>query len=150
MLGRLLSRRRGEPVEPPPLVPGGPVPVMARTGRPGSLSEDQLEALEANRFLPPPPLSRLSDLSAEEAASILAALDYVRAAIRQVVGEDAPTPVENELLALVLADESFSGQALRWSQGGMSLPLKETALFSRLKSVVMSYWQPAQGQPAQS
>jgi len=143
MLGRLLSRRSG-PAEPPPLVPGGPVPVMARTGRPGSLSEDQLEALEANRFLPPPPLARLAELSADEAASILAALEYVRAAIRQVASEDAPTQVENELLALVLADDSFAGQALRWSQGGGSLPLKETTLFIRLKTVVTGYWQPAQ------
>jgi hypothetical protein len=144
MLGRLLNRRAPR-AEPPPLVPGGPVPVMARTGRPGSLSEDQLEALQANRFLPPPPLTRLSDLSEDEAASILAALDYVRAVIRQVTGEEAPTAVENELLALVLADEAFTAQVLRWSRGGAPLPLKETALFTRLKSVVMGYWQPAQG-----
>jgi hypothetical protein len=144
MLARLMNRRSPS-AEPLALVPGGPVPVMARIGRPGSLTEDQLELLEANRFLPPPPLARLGDLSEDEAATILAALDYARAAIRQAVGEDAPTEVENELLGVILADDGFAGQALRWAQGGRSVPLKPTALFTRLQQIVLGYWQPAEG-----
>lgn len=144
MIGRLL-RRRAPAAAPPPLVPGGPVPVMARTGRPGTASEEQVERLEANRFLPPPPLTRLSDLSEEEATTILAGLDYARSAIRQIVGEDAPTEIENELLAVILADDALAGQALRWAQGGRSVPLKPTALFTRLQQIVLGYWQPAEG-----
>ena len=141
---RLPFLKGRQPVEPPELAPGGDIPVMARRGRPGTLTEDQLETLEANRFLPPAPLARLSDLSTDEAAAILAALDYTRAAIRQLVAEDAPTEVENALLALILADDRFAAHALRWVHGGSTLPLKETGLFLQLKDAVMAFWQPAE------
>ena len=140
---RLPFLNRRPPAEPPDLAPGGEIPVMARRGRAGSLTEDQLEALEANRFLPPAPLARLSDLSADEAAAILAALDYARAAIRQMVAEDAPTEVENALLAIILADDRYAAHALRWVHAGRTLPLKETGLYLQLKDRVMAFWQPA-------
>jgi hypothetical protein len=143
MFGRLLKRREAGP--PPDLAPGGPVPVMARRGRPASATEAQVEALEASRFLPPAPLSRLADLSADEAAAILAALDYARAAIRQVTGEEAPTAIENEVLALLLADEKHAAHALRWVHGGRPLPLKDAAAFAAVRGVVARFWQPEVG-----
>ncbi len=118
---------------------------MARRGRPGSATEDQVEALEANRFLVPSPLSRLSDLSTDEAAAILAALDYTRAAIRQLTGEDAPTEIENEALALLLAEDAFAAHALRWMHGGRPLPLKDSGAFAAVRRMVMRFWQPDGG-----
>jgi hypothetical protein len=146
MISILRPRSRTEPpAELPRLAPGGEVPVMLRSGRPGTLSDDQLEALEANGFLPPAPLARLSDLSGEEAAQILAALDYLRAAIAQITGESAPTEIENQALALILADENFALAALRWADGGRPTPLRESAAFLRLKTFVMGFWQPPAG-----
>lgn len=137
-----LFRRR--PIEPPPappvIAPGGDMPVMARQGRPGSITEDLVEALEAERFLPPAPLARLAELSAEEAQATLDALAYVRAAVAQITGESAPTEIENEALALVLADESFAAHAGGWSRSGRPVPLKEGAQFARLRGMLMRYW----------
>lgn len=116
------------------------MPVMARQGRPGSITEDLVEALEAERFLPPAPLARLAELSAEEAQATLDALAYVRAAVAQITGESAPTEIENEALALVLADESFAAHAGGWSRSGRPVPLKEGAQFARLRGMLMRYW----------
>lgn len=135
-------KRRPVHATPPEPAPGGPIPVMARRGRPGTISEDQLEALEANRFLPPAPLRHLSDLSADEAIAILGGLSYARAAIGQLTGEDAPTEVENAVLALLLADDAFAAHALRWEHGGRNLPLKESAAFIAVRELVMQFWQP--------
>jgi hypothetical protein len=131
------------PASPPPaLAPGGPIPVMPRTGRPGTVTDTQLDILVDERFQPPAPLTRLQELSQEEAAAILAGLAYVRAAIRQVTGEDAPTTIENEALAAVLGDEGLGAAAVRWQQSGAPLPLKENAAFAAVRAVILLYWQP--------
>jgi hypothetical protein len=140
-----LFRRRAAvaPAPPPVLAPGGDVPVMARQGRPGSITEDQVEALQAERFLVPAPLRRLDDLSIEEAQAVLDALAYLRAAVTQVTAEPgAPTMIENEMLALVLADESFVAHVGGWSRSGRPLPLKAGGYFNRLRDVLLKYWQP--------
>jgi hypothetical protein len=137
--------RRRRPPEPPPappvIAPGGDMPVMPRQGRPGSITDDLIEALQAERFLPPAPLARLNELSAEEAQAILDGLAYVRAAVVQITGEAAPTEIENEALALVLADESFAAHAGGWSRSGRPVPLKEGAQFGKLRGLLMRYWQ---------
>jgi hypothetical protein len=141
----MLFRRRTQaapPPLPPALAPGGPVPVMPRAGRAGSVTDDQIDALEAERFMPPAPLSRLAELSSEEAALILASLAYGRAAIRQITGEDAPTAIENEVLGAVLGDETQAAAALRWQQGGAPLPLRENTAFAAVRTVILQYWQP--------
>jgi hypothetical protein len=142
-----LFRRRppAPPPAPPVIAPGGDMPVMPRQGRPGSITEDQVEALESERFLPPAPLARLAELSAEEAQAILDALAYVRAAVAQVTGETAPTAIENEGLALVLADEAFAAHAGGWSRSGRPVPLKEGGQFAKLRAMLMQYWQAGRG-----
>lgn len=147
MLGRLLRRRRPDDQAAPPAAPALPAPgqgfpVLPRAGRPASLTEDQLEALEEARFLPPAPLSRLRDLSTEEAATILAALAYARAAIRQITGEDAPTEIENEVLGALLGDEAVAAACDRWVSGGKPLPLRENAPFAAVRGVIGKYWAP--------
>jgi hypothetical protein len=139
-----MFRRRAAAPPPEPLLPapGGPIPVMPRAGRPATVTDDQLDALEAERFMPPAPLARLNELSTEEAATILAGLAYVRAAIRQVTGEDAPTTIENEALAALLGDEGLAVAGVRWQQGGAPLPLRENAAFSAVRTVILKYWQP--------
>lgn len=138
-------RQAVAPAPPPVLAPGGEVPVMARQGRPGTVTEDQVEALEAERFLVPAPLRRLEDLSTEEAQAVLDALAYLRAAVTQITREDAaPTMIENELLATVLADEAFVAHVGGWSRSGRPLPLKAGGNLNRLRDVLLKYWQPPQ------
>jgi hypothetical protein len=116
---------------------------MARQGRPGSITDDQVEAREAERFLVPAPLRRLDDLSTEEAQAVLDALAYLRAAVTQITSEDnAPTGIENELLATVLTDEAFVAHVGGWSRSGRPLPLKPGGNLNRLRDVLLQYWQP--------
>lgn len=151
MFGLLRRRRQDEATAPaPPALPapGQGFPVMPRAGRAGTITEDQLESLEEQRFLPPAPLARLRDLSTEEAAAILAGLAYARTAIRQITGEDAPTEIENEVLGAVLGEEELAAAALRWAEGGKPLPLKENAPFAAVRGVILKYWSPPAPPPA--
>ncbi|WP_144182810.1 hypothetical protein [Elioraea rosea] len=126
-------------------------PQMPRTGRPGTATDDQVEALMEARIVPAPPCRDLHDYSVEEAAAILDALAFSRAVAAQVTGgEDADAPPEvltellNDLVATTLADDELRDFALRWARSGQPLPIRENTTFARAREAVLRHWQPAE------
>lgn len=138
----------------PAAPPGGETepprrPEMPRLGRPGTATDEQVEALMALRVVPAPPCRDLHDYSREEAQAILDAIDFARAVATQVTGgEDAEAPPEaltallNDLLAAILSDEELRGFALRWARSGRPLPIRENTAFAKVRAVVLRHWQP--------
>jgi hypothetical protein len=112
-------------------------PEMPRIGRPGTATDEQVEALMALRVVPAPPCRDLHDYSREEAAAILDAIAFAREVAAQVTGgedEEAPpealTALLNELVAL------------RWARSGKPTPIRENTTFEKARAVVLRYWQP--------
>jgi len=119
------------------MMAGGGTRAMPRIGRPGSITEAQWEELADNGFQPQ------KDWSEEEAQAVLDGLAYLRAAITQVTGEsDAPVPVQNELLAMLLGDDELREMVQRWGRS-RALPLRESGGFLRVRERIMGFWQPA-------
>jgi len=123
---------------------------MPRTGKPGTATDEQVEALMALRLVPAPPCRDLHDYSSEEAQLFLDAVAYARAVAAQVTGgEDQEAPPEvltellNDLMAEILADEDLRAAAQRWVRNGFPLPLRENTTFAKARAVVLRYWQPA-------
>jgi len=138
-----------EPAPPEPEVPAAPQ--MPRLGKPGSATDDQVEALMEARIVPAPPCRDLHDYSSEEAAAILDAIVFARAVARQVTGgedEEAPpevlTALLNDLVATTLADDELREFALRWARGGQPSPIRENTTFARAREAVLRHWQPAE------
>jgi hypothetical protein len=126
-------------------------PQMPRSGKPGSATDDQVEALMEARIVPAPPCRDLHDYSAEEAAAILDAIAFARAVATQVTGgEDAQAPPEvltellNDLVATTLADDELRDFALRWARGGQPTPIRENTTFAPAREAVLRHWQPAE------
>jgi hypothetical protein len=140
--------------EMPPVAPPEPPPAwpqMPRTGRPGTATDDQVEALMDLRFLPAPPCRDLHDYSTEEAAALLDAVAFSRAVASQVTGgEDKEAPPEaltellNDLVATTLADDELREFALRWARSGQPTPIRENTTFARARAAVLRHWQPAE------
>lgn len=137
-----------------PEVPAKPVvedtwPEMPRTGRPGTATDEQVEALMALRIVPAPPCRDLHDYSREEAAAILDAIAFAREVASQVTGgedEEAPpeafTALLNDLVAETLSDDELRNFALRWARSGKPTPIRENTTFDKARAVVLRYWQP--------
>lgn len=154
--------RRRAPVaafaEAPPMTPPEPSPPsppswpqMPRSGKPGTATDDQVEALMELRILPAPPCRDLHDYSAEEAAAILDAVAFARAAASQITGgedEEAPpevlTELLNDLVATTLADDELRDFALRWARSGQPTPIRENTTFARAREAVLRHWQPTE------
>lgn len=121
------------------------LPQMPRIGKAGSATGTQIDELVANRFSPAPPCRDLHEYSAEEAQLLLDGLGYLRAAVAQITGEDevAPAEIENEILAVLLADPDTREAVGRWSKAGRILPLKHSGTFSKVRDIVLRFWQPA-------
>jgi hypothetical protein len=124
-------------------------PEMPRTGRPGTATDEQVEALMAWRVVPAPPCRDLHDYSREEAAAILDAIEFAREAAAQVTGgEDEQAPPEaltallNELVAETLSDDELRAFALRWAKSGKPTPIRENTTFEKARAVVLRHWQP--------
>lgn len=122
---------------------------MPRTGRPGTATDEQVEALMALRVVPAPPCRDLHDYSREEAAAILDAIAFAREAAAQVTGgedEEAPpealTALLNDLVATTLSDDELRVFALRWARSGKPTPIRENTTFDKARAVVLRYWQP--------
>ena len=137
------------PETPPPSSPEPAWPQMPRSGRPGSATDDQVEALMEARVVPAAPCRDLHDYSAEEAAAILDAIAFARAVATQVTGgedEEAPpevlTELHNDLLATTLADDELREFALRWARSGQPTPIRENATFEKARAAVLRHWQP--------
>jgi hypothetical protein len=148
--------RRGQPAaaiveaadpEPPTTEPAWPQ--MPRSGKPGTATDDQVEALMEARVVPAPPCRDLHDYSAEEAAAILDAIAFARAVASQVTGgedEEAPpevlTELHNDLVATTLADDELREFALRWARSGQPTPIRENTTFEKARAAVLRHWQP--------
>lgn len=124
-------------------------PEMPRIGRPGTATDEQVEALIELRVVPAPPCRDLHDYSTEEAQAILDAIAFARAVTAQVTGgedEEAPpealTALLNELVAQTLADAELRAFALRWARGGAATPIRENTTFEKARAVVLRHWQP--------
>ncbi len=135
-----------EAVEPEPSWPQ-----MPRTGRPGTATDQQVESLMEARVVPAPPCRDLHDYSTEEAAAILDAVAFSRAAASQITGgedEEAPpevlTELLNDLVATTLADDELRDFALRWARSGQPTPIRENTTFARAREAVLRHWQPAE------
>jgi hypothetical protein len=133
--------------EPPPAEPSWPQ--MPRIGKPGSATDDQVEALMEARVVPAAPCRDLHDYSAEEAAAILDAIAFARAVASQVTGgedEEAPpeviTDLHNDLVATTLADDELREFALRWARSGQPMPIRENTTFEKARAAVLRHWQP--------
>lgn len=140
--------------EAPAEAPAAPSPSasqMPRNGRPGTATDDQVEAMMELRIMPAPPCRDLHDYSTEEAAAILDAVAFARAVASQVTGgEDQEAPPEaltellNDLVATTLADDGLREFALRWARSGQPMPIRENTTFSQARAAVLRHWQPAE------
>jgi hypothetical protein len=73
---------------------------MPRLGTPGTISRQQIKALEANNFEPS------TDWSREEAALMLDGLAYARGVLAAVTGRhDHDIDVQNQVFAFVMRDD---------------------------------------------
>jgi hypothetical protein len=148
-------RRRPAAAPPPPAAAPEPEPgmeawpEMPRAGRPGTATDEQVEALMALRVVPAPPCRDLHDYSREEAAAILDAIAFAREVAAQVTGgEDEEAPAEaltallNDLVATTLSDDELRAFALRWARSGKPTPIRENTTFEKARAVVLRYWQP--------
>lgn len=164
--------RRGNPAAPPPQAMAGAPgatpsamapspqaepawPQMPRLGKPGTATDEQVEALMEARVVPAPPCRDLHDYSAEEAAAILDAIAFARAVAAQVTGgedEEAPpevlTDLYNDLVATTLADEELREFALRWARSGRPSPIRENTTFAKARAAVLRHWQPHEASAA--
>ncbi|WP_291296397.1 hypothetical protein [Elioraea sp.] len=126
-------------------------PQMPRTGKPGTATDHQVEAMMDARIVPAHPCRDLHDYSTEEAAAILDAVAFARAVARQVTGgEDEEAPPEvltgllNDIVATTLADDRLRDFALRWARGGQVTPIRENTTFAPARDAVLRHWQPAE------
>ena len=105
-----IRRRRPGLFSPPPARPAAPPPrTMPRLGEPGSITEEQIDALQRNRFTPS------TQWSFDEAALVLDAVDYLRAVCDEAIGEREPDlDIQNELLAFILGEEDLRNHVRKW------------------------------------
>lgn len=152
-------RRRpsAAPAETPETTPppAASWPQMPRMGKPGTATDDQVEAMMEARLVPAPPCRDLHDYSAEEAAAILDAIAFARAVATQVTAgedEDAPpevlTDLHNDLVATTLADDELRDFALRWARNGKPRPIRENTTFEKARAAVLRHWQPHEANAA--
>lgn len=86
---------------PKPVAPPAPR-TMPRIGQAGTITEEQIDALQRESFTPS------TEWSFEEAALVLDAVTYLRAVCAETIGVREPdVGVQNELLALILSDEDL-------------------------------------------
>ncbi|HEX9836295.1 MAG TPA: hypothetical protein VGB90_05530 [Alphaproteobacteria bacterium] len=100
--------------------PGGLQPVrpsqrrqetMPRVGTPGTVTPDQLRALEAHSFAPDKGWSR------EEADLILDSVAYLRAVCAETTGNAQPDlEVQNEILRTILLDQDLRDYVRAWGE----------------------------------
>lgn len=86
---------------------------MPRSGEPGTITFNQLQALRTNSFTPDRNWSR------EEAALILDAVKYLRAVCRNVGdSDDGPPPVEiqNTLMRFILTQQDLRDFVRKWGE----------------------------------
>lgn len=108
---------------------------MPRIGKPGTITDEQINDLKGNLFQP------TKEWSFEEAALILDAVTYLRGVCKQVSGnEQPPLELQNELLAFILEDQGLRDYVRRWGEdrgktgiNGKTLKLKHNNQFKRVE-----------------
>ena len=84
---------------------------MPRAGVPGTITEGQIDQLQANGFEPS------TTWSFEEAALVLDATTYQRAAILNVTGDNnPPVDIQNTLIQFILSDEELRDYVRGWGK----------------------------------
>ena len=84
---------------------------MPRIGTPGTITDEQINALKDNSFGP------TKEWSFEEAALILDSVTYLRGVCKGVLGnEQPPLELQNELLAFILEDQDLHDYVRRWGE----------------------------------
>jgi len=107
---------------------------MPRIGTPGTITDEQINALKGN-FLEP-----TKKWSFEEAALILDSVTYLRGVCKGVLGnEQPPLELQNELLAFILEDQDLRDYVRRWGEDrrrveikGKATKLKQNNQFKRV------------------
>jgi hypothetical protein len=88
-----------------------PSATMPRIGTPGSATPEQLERMRACHF------ETTGGWSREEAQLILDAVDFLRAALREVArSDDPPIEIQNRVLVFLLADEALRRRVMQWGE----------------------------------
>ena len=111
---------------------------MPRIGKPGTIIDEQINALKGNLFQP------TKEWSFEEAALILDAVTYLRGVCKEVLGnEQPPLKLQNELLAFILEDQNLRDYVRRWGEdrrktgiNGKTTKLKHNNQFKRVAKMV--------------
>lgn len=84
---------------------------IPRIGVPGTITQEQITALERNLFQPS------EDWSFEEAALILDTVSYLRAVCAKALGKrKPPLEVQNELLTYILQDQDLRDYVREWGK----------------------------------
>ena len=97
---------------------------MPRIGEPGSVTFNQIQALQRNNFEPD------KNWSQEEAALILDGVKYLRCVCRDVAEadpDDGPPPLEvqNELLRFILTEQDIRDHVRKWGEERRASGLSE-------------------------
>jgi hypothetical protein len=107
---------------------------MPRIGTPGTITDEQINALKGNLFEP------TKEWSFEEAALVLDAVTYLRGVCKAVLGnEQPPLELQNALLAFILEDQDLRDYVRRWGEdrrktgiNGKTIRLKHNNQFKRV------------------
>jgi hypothetical protein len=116
---------------------------MPRTGTPGSITEAQIDRLQANGFQPS------TDWSFEEAAMVLDATDYQRAAILKATGDnDPPVEIQNMLIQFILSDDDMRDYVRAWGErrradgrDGSPPKLRANNQLRRIEAMIDDLWE---------
>lgn len=108
---------------------------MPRIGKPGTITDEQINALKDNLFEP------TKEWSFEEAALILDTVTYLRSVCKKVLGnEQPPLELQNALLAFILEDQDLRDYVRRWGEdrrktgiSGKTVKLKHNNQFKRVE-----------------
>ena len=107
---------------------------MPRIGTPGTITDEQINALKGNLFEP------TKEWSFEEAALILDSVTYLSVVCKGVLGnKQPPLELQNELLAFILEDQDLRDYVRRWGEdrrkagiNGKATKLKHNNQFKRV------------------
>jgi len=118
LFGGLLtgSRSQGQP-KPPQRQREIP-----RIGTPGTITDEQIDALKQNFFEPS------KKWSFEEASLTIDSVTYLRGVCKEVLGnEQPPFELQNELLAFILQNQDLRDYVRKWGEDRRQEGIKEKA-----------------------
>lgn len=109
---------------------------MPRIGTPGTITDEQINALKGKLFEP------TKEWSFEEAALILDSVTYLRGVCKEVLKEQPPLELQNALLSFILEDQDLRDYVRRWGEdrrkagiNGKVTKLKHNNQFKRVANM---------------